>query len=213
MKNSFLLIFFFLSYSSKGQVQRITDGESNIRAHIIKYTEFNFFRDWTNIATFKSGIGESVQVFPVKFSTPDGKIYLHGLQLNAFVKKQEGVQYFVSSNLTGLVKEKKDFLYRSVFIDKEDVARMITFIERDIIPNLKTGYKRQSKEFVYKCKEMFFAFLIDEKDQRITMHIVDYGPLGDGRGGGNQIEFWTESQVDEIPKFLASIKDAYAKMK
>jgi hypothetical protein len=194
-------------------VQRVIDGESNIRANIIKYTEFNLFRDWTSIATFKSGIGESVQVFPIKFSSPDGKIYLHGLQLNAFVKKQEGVQYFSSSNLTGLLRDKKDFLYRSVFIDKEDVARMITFIERDIVPNLKTSFKKQSKEYVYKCKEMFFAFLIDEKDQRITMHIADYGPLGDGRGGGNQIEFWTESQVDEIPKFLSSIKDAYSKMK
>ena len=45
------------------------------------------------------------------------------------------------------------------------------------------------------------------------MHIVDYGPLGDGKGAGEQIEFWTESQVETIPKFLSSIKDAYSKMK
>ena len=69
------------------------------------------------------------------------------------------------------------------------------------------------EEYVYKCKEMFMSFLIDEKTLRITMHIVDYGPLGDGKGAGEQIEFWTESQVETIPKFLSSIKDAYSKMK
>jgi hypothetical protein len=60
---------------------------------------------------------------------------------------------------------------------------------------------------------MFMSFLIDEKTLRITMHIVDYGPLGDGKGAGEQIEFWTESQVETIPLFLTSVKDAYSKMK
>jgi len=86
-------------------------------------------------------------------------------------------------------------------------------LERDVVPNLKTTYKEQSKEYVYKCKEMFMSFLIDEKDLRITMHIVDYGPLGDGIGGGEEIEFWTESQVDKIPGFLTSVKEFYTNMK
>ena len=45
------------------------------------------------------------------------------------------------------------------------------------------------------------------------MHIIDYGPLGDGTGGGDQIEFWTESRVDDIPAFLETIKSFYATMK
>jgi hypothetical protein len=60
---------------------------------------------------------------------------------------------------------------------------------------------------------MFMSFLIDEKDIRITLHIMDYGPLGDGTGGGQEIEFWTESQVDKIPEFLTSVKEFYSNMK
>jgi hypothetical protein len=37
--------------------------------------------------------------------------------------------------------------------------------------------------------------------------------LGNGTGGGEQIEFWTESKVDEIPTFLETIKLFYSTMK
>ncbi len=209
-----LIILFFASTTLFGQVQRVIDGQSVIRDNIIANSEFNFFRDWSNIASFKSGIGESVMLFPVIYSSPDGKVVLHGLQLNAFVKRQVTSTTFVSTNVSNFAAAyAKEFFSRSVFIDKDDVKKMITYIERDIIPNLETTYKKQSQEYVYKCKEMFMSFLIDEKQLRITMHISDYGPLGDGHGGGDQIEFWTESQVETMPKFLASIKDAYSKMK
>ena len=209
-----LIILFFASTTLFGQVQRVIDGQSVIRDNIIANSEFNFFRDWSNIASFRSGIGESVMLFPVIYSSPDGKVVLHGLQLNAFVKRQVTSTTFVSTNVSNFAAAyAKEFFSRSVFIDKDDVKKMITYIERDIIPNLETTYKKQSQEYVYKCKEMFMSFLIDEKQLRITMHISDYGPLGDGHGGGDQIEFWTESQVETMPKFLASIKDAYSKMK
>lgn len=210
----FALLLLLISINTFGQVQRAIEGQSIIRDNIIANNEFNFFRDWNNIASFKSGIGESVILFPVIYSTPDSKITLHGLQLNAFVKRQVTSNTFVSTNVSNFAAAYgKDFFTRSIFIDKEDVKKMIAYIERDIVPNLKTTYKKQSKEYVYKCKEMFMSFLIDEKTLRITMHIADYGPLGDGIGGGEQIEFWTESQVETIPKFLASIKEAYSKMK
>ena len=196
------------------QVQRTINGQSVIRDNIIANNEFNFTRNWSKNTSFKSGIGESVVVFPIVFSTPDNKIVLQGLQLNAFVKKQISNTTFISSNISNFGKGfNKDFLYRSIFLDKEDVKRLITFLERDVVPNLKTTYKEQSKEFVYKCKEMFMSFLIDETDLRITMHIMDYGPLGDGTGGGEEIEFWTESQVDKMPEFLTSVKEFYSNMK
>jgi hypothetical protein len=217
MKKNILLLITQLIFSTtffNAQVQRTIEGQSIIRDNIVAHSEFNFFRDWTKVASFKSGIGESVAVFPVIFSTPDNKTTLHGLQLNAFVKKQMSSTTYISTNVSNFAKGfNKDFIYRSIFIDKEDVKRLITYIERDIIPNLKTTYKNQSKEYIYKCKEVFIAFLIDEKDLRITMHMVDFGPLGDGHGGGEQIEFWTESQVDKIPEFLSSIKEYYSKMK
>jgi hypothetical protein len=202
----------FFSLNSFSQVQRITEGRSIIREHIRQYNEFNFFRDWSKIATFKSGVGETVDLFPIVYSSPDSKIELYGLQLDAEVKPQEGSIAVRNSGST-LSIINKNYIKRSIFIDKSDVAKMITYIQRDIIPNLKNTYKRKSKEYIFKSKEMFFSFLIYEKTTRITMHIIDYGPLGDGTGGGEQIEFWTESKVDEIPTFLETIKSFYSTMK
>jgi len=211
----FITINFFTVFKLNAQVQRTIEGTSIIRDNIIKNNEFNFLRDWNKVAIFESGIGESVQVFPVKFSSPDGKINLFGLQMYAFVKPQVGTIIQVSgNNVSGIGRRFKGFIQRSIYIDKEDVSKMITFMERDIMPNLKVTFKKKSQEYVYKCKEMFFSFLIDENDLRITMHLNDYGPYGDGRGAsGEQIEFWTESQVKEIPNFLKEVKDAYSKMK
>ena len=94
-----------------------------------------------------------------------------------------------------------------------EIRNPFTYIERDIIPNLKVTYKNKSKEYVFKSKELFFSFLIKEKVARITVHILDFGPLGDETGGGEQIEFWTESKVDEIPTILETIKLFYSTMK
>ena len=155
MKHLFIFVL-LISINTFGQVQRVVEGQSIIRDNIIANNEFNFFRDWNNVASFKSGIGESVVLFPIIYSTPDAKITLHGLQLNAFVKRQATANTFVSTNVSNFASDYgKDFFTRSVFIDKDDVKKMITYIERDIVPNLKTTYKKQSKEYVYKCKEMF----------------------------------------------------------
>jgi hypothetical protein len=210
--NIYLILFACaFSVNSFCQVQRTIDGKSIIRENIIQNTEFNFFRDWSKIATFKSGIGETVELFPIVFSIPDKKIELYGLQLDAEVKPQEGS--IAVRNSGGMFTINKNFIKRSIFIDKADVSRMISYIQRDIVPNLKSTYKKKSKEYVFKTKELFFSFLIYEKTARITIHIMDYGPLGDGMAAGEQIEFWTESKVDEIPELLETIKSFYTSMK
>jgi hypothetical protein len=106
----------------------------------------------------------------------------------------------------------KNFIKRSIFIDKADVLRLITGIQRDVIPEINSVYKKKSKEYVFKSNELFFSFFIYEKKARITMHIVDYGPSGFSMDG-DEIEFWTESRVDDIPAFLETIKSFYATMK
>jgi hypothetical protein len=214
IKGVLFLWVIFLSHNIVfSQVQRTLIGKSVIREHIILYDEFNFTRDWNKIAQFKSGIGETVDLFPIIFSVPSKKIELTGLQLDAEVKPQISgtIVYRNSSSVINL--NNKDFIKRTVFIDKVDVSRMVSYIERDIIPNLKTTFKKKSKEYVFKSNELFFSFLINEKTARITMHIVDFGPLGDGFGGGEQIEFWTESKIDDIPGLLETLKGFYNSMK
>jgi len=207
-----LFLIFVINNNTFSQVQRAVDGKSIIRENIIQYNEFHFFKDWSKTATFKSGIGETVELFPIIFSIPNKQIELNGLCLEAEVKPQvSGTVPRNSGSMFNLFN--KDFIKRAIFIDKVDVSRMISFLDRDVIPNLKDTYKKQSKEYVFKSKELFFSFLIYEKTARITMHIIDYGPLGDGQGGGDQIEFWTESKISDIPELLETIKLFYSKMK
>ena len=210
MKNIILTFLFLLTLTSNAQ--RLVEGTSIIRQNYIYQKEFSFERNWKIIGKFKSGAGESLEVFPIIFSTPDGKVKLHGLQINAFIKPAGAVgaggfdQSGIKLNLGGSTALTKI----SNFIDKEDLNNMIIFIKRDIIPNLKTKLKKESKEFVFKTKEIFFSFLIDEKDLRITFHLSGYNSLGDNSGG--ESEFWTESQVDEMPDFLKALEEAYSKM-
>jgi hypothetical protein len=214
-KIAFLLVCFYtISYSQEvRQVSRnVEGGMSIIRENIILYKEFNFFRDWSKMAVLKSGIGEKVELFPVYFNVPDKKVELYGLQLDVEVKPQkEGIEVKNSGSILGLVN--KGFIKRSIFIDKADVLRLITGLQRDVIPEIKNEFKNKSKEYVFKSKELFFSFFIYEKKARITMHVVDYGPSGFDNGANEQIEFWTESRVDDIPEFLQKVKEIYATLK
>lgn len=206
--------FFFVSIVANtfAQVQRSVGGQSAIRDNIVLNEEFRFFRDWTKIAKFKSGIGETIEMFPIIYSVPSKKTEMYGLQLDAEVKPQnEALKISYSSAGANLLN--KDFIKRSIFIDKQDVSRFVSFLEREVVPHLKDAYKKQSMEYVFKAKEMFFSFLIYEKTARITFHIIDFGPLGDGIGGGDQIEFWTEAKIDEIPELLETVKGFLGKMK
>ena len=68
IKGVLFLWVIFLSHNIVfSQVQRTLIGKSVIREHIILYDEFNFTRDWNKIAQFKSGIGETVDLFPIIF--------------------------------------------------------------------------------------------------------------------------------------------------
>jgi hypothetical protein len=91
------------------------------------------------VATFKLGIGESVEFSPLIFSLPNSKFELHGLQLDAEVKPRNTE---MRNSCSGLRLRNKDFVKRSVFIVELEVGEMIAFIERDIIPHLKDTYKK-----------------------------------------------------------------------
>ena len=67
MKKYSCLIVFLISFSINAQVQRAIEGSSVLRKNILVNQEFNFFRDWTTIASFKSGIGETVKMYPIVF--------------------------------------------------------------------------------------------------------------------------------------------------
>ncbi len=45
------------------------------------------------------------------------------------------------------------------------------------------------------------------------MHLVHYGPSDTDNGADEEIEFWPESRVDDIPELLETLKNLYALIK
>lgn len=78
------------------------------------------------------------------------------MQLDAEVKPQEGS--LAVRNSGGMFTINKNFIKRSIFIDKADVSKMISYIQRDIIPNLKSSYKKNLKNMFLKIKNFSFLF-------------------------------------------------------
>jgi hypothetical protein len=205
MKRLVTLILLSSTLSIGAQVQRAIIGQSIIRDNILVNSEFDFFRDWNTTAIFKSGIGETVTFYPVTFSIPEKNVKLFGLQVDVLVKSREQNGYYTGASgaIGGAVKT--EFIERSIFIDKNDAVGFADYLKNQVVPNLKKKYKKQSKEYIFKSREMFFSFLIDENKARITMHLSDYGPLGN-EPGSRQIEFWTEAKIDDIPLLLTKIE-------
>ena len=205
MKRILTLLLLSTTLSIGAQVQRAIIGHSIIRDNILANYEFDFFRDWNTVATFKSGIGESVTFYPVTFSVADKNIKLFGLQVDILVRSREQNGYVVGGIARVSGMPKMELIERAIFIDKNDAIGFAEYLKNQVVPNLKKKYKKQSKEYIFKSREMFFSFLIDENKARITMHFSDFGPHGNV-AGGREIEFWTEAKIDDIPVLLAKIE-------
>ncbi len=153
-------------------------------------------KDWSTVAEFSSGIGETVKFYPIEVINLKTKDRITALQLDMDVKKPK--------------------LETSVWVGLDEVAEFIKFIEDNVIPNIETRLKDKSSEYIFKAKEMTMSYLIDEKKKRLSISLNDYGDYLDN-SLGNQIEdlekkrrkryyFWTETQIDEIPKLLEVLK-------
>jgi hypothetical protein len=155
--------------------------ESSTRIFIEESQHTRINKDWTTTAEFKSGIGEHVRFFPIEVIDLKSGNKTEALQLDMFIKKPD--------------------LNKTAWVGLNEVAEFIEFIEKHVIPNLGEKYKDKSSEFIFKAKEMTLSFYIYEKRQRITIKLNDYDD-----SEIKNYTFWTETQVDKIPKLLDVLK-------
>ena len=174
MKYFYVLILFFLGSVTFSFSQNI---ESSTRKFIdeAQFTRIN--KDWNTIATFKSGIGEHVQFFPVEVVDLKTGEIVKALQLDMYIKNPE--------------------VYKTAWVGIEEINEFMTFIRDHVIPNLNLKFKNKSSEFLFKANEMTFSYIVNEKEKRITIKLNDYDDLG-----VKNYTFWTETQVEKIPKLL-----------
>ena len=163
--------------------QKLKENEESTTRKFIEQAQFTQInKDWTTIAEFSSGLGEYVNFFPIEVIDLKTKSKVNALQLDMFVKKPE--------------------VYKSDWVGLDEVDEFIQFIETNVIPNLDLKFKKKSTEFIFKAKEMTFSYIVDEKRKRISVWLNNYEKEGQAN-----YYFWTESQVDEIPKLLKVLKN------
>jgi hypothetical protein len=177
MKNQ-LLVILFLIFSGISFGQNI---ESSTRKFIdeAQFTRIN--KDWTTIAEFKSGIGEYVNFYPIEVINLKTGEKRNALQLDMYIKKPE--------------------VYKTAWIGLEEINEFVSFIEENVIPNLDLKFKDKSSEFIFKANEMTLTYFIYEKKRKLTIKLNSYDD-----SEFKNYTFWTETQVDKIPRLLEILK-------
>jgi len=177
MKNQYL-VFLFLILTTISFGQNI---ESSTRKFIddAQFTRIN--KDWTTIAEFKSGIGEYVNFYPIEVINLKTGEKRNALQLDMYIKKPE--------------------INKTAWIGLEEINEFIAFIEENVIPNLNLRFKDKSSEFIFKANEMTLSYFVYEKKRRLTIKLNSYDD-----SEFKNYTFWTETQVDKIPRLLEILK-------
>ena len=67
--------------------------------------------------------------------------------------------------------------------------------------NLDLKLKEKSSEFIFKAKEMTMYYFVNERTRRISIKLNSYD-----NDKVLNYTFWTETQVDKIPRLLTVLK-------
>lgn len=155
--------------------------ESSTRKFIdeAQFTRIN--KDWTTIAEFKSGIGETVEFYPIEVINLKTGEKRNALQLDMNIKQPE--------------------VFKTAWIGIEEINEFIKFIEDNVIPNLDLKFKDKSSEFIFKANEMTLSYFVYERKRRLTIKLNSYDD-----SEYKNYTFWTETQVDKIPRLLEILK-------
>jgi hypothetical protein len=142
-------------------------------------------RDWTTVATIKSGTGETVSFFPIEITNLKTGQKIKALQVDMSTKCG-GFAY-----------------YKSSWIDVNEIAEFITFIESFVIPRLSTRTAdNRSNTYIFNSKEIVLKYLVHDKDSwnRLSVYLKDEGAINE------QCYFWTETQIGKLTELLSVLK-------
>lgn len=178
MKNILTLFFILSSIISYAQKENV---ESSTRIFIDKAQFTRINKDWNTTAEFKSGIGEYVNFYPIEVIDLKAGTKVNALQVDMFIKDPD--------------------TFKTAWIGIDEIEEFINFVEDNVIPNLDLKFKDKSSEFIFKAKEMTMHYFVYEKNRRISIKLNSYD--------NDKIlnyTFWTETQVDKIPRLLTVLK-------
>lgn len=185
MRNISIVFFLFLCIFSLAQEKDNLNSTTRKFISSADFTQVN--KDWNVTADFRSGLGEQVSFFPVEAINLKTNQKMKSIQVNMNVK-------------TDFMGKSKEY-FKTSWLDLDEVAEFIQFIEQYVIPNLKDKTEsKQSTNYIFNSKEISFNFYIEKNTRRISIYLKDYGVID------NERYFWTESQVNKIPELLDILK-------
>ena len=145
-------------------------------------------RDENQKALFKSGLGETVVLYPCQITDLKNNIKLFGLQVESNV-------------LIGMNGYSPSMYYCSAFVQMSEINDLISWFELYVVPaieNNKSTEKRKYLTYVFNCKEIMFKFQINA-DGQIFSVILNNSLIPSKY-------FWTESGVKNIPNVITTLK-------
>jgi len=155
-------------------------------------------RDWTTVATIKSGIGETVSFFPIEITDLKTGQKIKALQVDMNI----GCYVFNYYNSTKINLD--DYQYtRSSWIDLNEIDEFITFIESYVIPRLSNRTEdNKSNTYIFNSKEIVLKFFVNDKDSwnKLSVYLKDEGTINE------QCYFWTETQIVKTRDLLTVLK-------
>lgn len=179
MKNLLNSLILIISIYSYTFSQNI---ESTTRKFIDKAQFTRINKDWTTIAEFKSGIGEYVNFYPIEVLDLKSGEKMYAVQLDMYIKKPD--------------------IFKTAWIGFDEIEEFINFIENNVIPNLDLRFEDKSSEFIFKAKEITLSYFIYEKARKLSIKLNSYDD-----SEFKNYTFWTETQVDKIPRLLEILKE------
>lgn len=155
-------------------------------------------RDWTTVATIKSGTGETVSFFPIEITNLKTGQKIKALQVDMTINcKVVDYNNSTINNLNGIKYT------GSYWIDMNEIAEFITFIESYVIPRLSNRTEdNKSNTYIFNSKEIVLKFLVNDKNgyNKLSVYLKNEGVIDD------QCYFWTETQIGKSTELLSVLK-------
>jgi len=183
IKNTFSVLAFTLITLSLSAQNKYSAPSQFIERS--SYIQINL--DANEKATFRSGVGETVEFYSAEIIDLKKKETIYGLNVE-------------STFIIG-----KDTLFKeTAWVGIEEVGDLIIWLENYIIPNLETtAGKNKTVRYIFNSQEIMLKFEITN-NSRIFSILLNNTEYPDKF-------FWTESKVKEIPKVLEVLKSLQSK--
>ena len=181
MKKIYALLL-FVCFAATAQQENY----SSVSKFLDETSYYQINMDATNMALFKSGMGESVAFYPSEIINLKSSEKIKGLAVESiFIVRSSGMSSQTAKEVA--------------WIGMEEVDDMILWFESYVIPNLKGSTdKDKSVTYLFNSKEVMIKFEINNRSQMLSI-ILNNSYFKDKY-------FWTETKVKNIPEVLEVLK-------